>query len=127
MMKEENSKKDNEEISAIIAGIVLNTVSTYSSDRPLFKLLGLRPFTDIPTHKEYFVGEVKLENALVVKIWVFPAPAMFWKFEIFDAKSNKSDIVSTDSGALNNYWNSVKYLAENMPDEENENTVYRIT
>jgi hypothetical protein len=97
----------------------LNTASTYSSDRPLFKSLGLMLFTDIPTGKEYFVGEVKFKNDSVVKIWVYPAPAMFWKFEIFVSGSFKTTNVSTGSGALKDFWDAIKLIAEDMLDVEN--------
>lgn len=113
-MKNKKSLNNKEADSASHVGNALNTATTYSSDRPLFKLLGLMPFTDIPANKKYFVGDVKLKNASVVKIWVCPMPALFWKFEIFVAESNKTTNVSTGSGALNNFWNAIKLIAEGM-------------
>lgn len=92
----------------------LNDASTYSSDLKLFKDLGLEPFKNIAAGAEYFVGEVKFENGSWVKIWVYPMPALFWKFEIYDAESKKSTIATTGSGALINFWPSVKLIAENM-------------
>ena len=77
------------------------------------------PFTDIPANKEYFVGEVKFKNGSVVKIWLFPAPAQFWKFEVFVAGSKKTTKVATGSGALNNFWFAIKLIAEDMLDVEN--------
>jgi len=117
-MKNKKSLKSNEANASHVVN-ALNTTSTYSSDRPLFKLLGLMPFTDIPANKEYFVGEVKFKNGSVVKIWVCPAPALFWKFEIFVAGSNKTTRVSTGSGALDNFWNAIKLIAEDILDVEN--------
>jgi len=118
-MKNKKSLKSNEVDSASHAVNALDTAGTYSSDRPLFKLLGLMPFTDIPISKGYFVGEVKFKNGSVVKIWVFPAPAQFWKFEIFVAESKKTTRVSTGSGTLDNFWNAIKLIAEDMIDVEN--------
>lgn len=115
-MKNKKSLNNKEVDSASHAGNALYKASTYSSDRPLFKLLGLMPFTDIPTNKEYFVGEVKFKNGSVVKIWVCPMPAMFWKFEIFIPKRFKTTNVSTGSGALINFWNAIKLIAEDMLD-----------
>jgi len=115
-MKNKKSLNNKEADSASLAGNVLNKASTYSSDRPLFKLLELMSFTDIPTNMEYFVGEVKFKNGSVVKIWVFPAPALFWRFEVFVAESKKQLNISTGSGALNDFWNAVKLIAENMFD-----------
>lgn len=115
-MKNKKSLNNKEADSASLARNALNTASTYSSDRPLFKLLGLMPFTGIPTDKEYFVGEVKFTNGSVVKIWVCPAPALFWRFEVFVAESKKHINISTGSGALNDFWNAIKLIAENMLD-----------
>jgi hypothetical protein len=92
----------------------LNKASIYFSDLPLFKSLELMPFSDIPANKEYYVGEAKFKNGSVVKIWVFPAPALFWRFEVFVAESNKTTKVSTGSGALENFWEAIKLIAENM-------------
>jgi len=117
-MKNKKPLKSKEAKSASQTVNALNTASTYSSDRPLFKLLGLMPFTDIPTHKEYFVGEVKFKNDSVVKIWVIATPAQFWKFEVFVADSNKTTKVSTGSGTLENFWNAIKLIAEDMLDVE---------
>ena len=75
-------------------------------------------FTDIPTGKEHFVGEVKFKNGSVVKVWVCPAPAQFWKFEVFVAQSFKTTNISTGSGTLENFWNAIKLIAEDMLDIE---------
>ena len=114
-----NKKSFKGDKTASPAGNALNTTSTYSSDRPLFKLLGLMPFSNIPSRKEYFVGEVKFKNGSNVKIWACPAPALFWKFEVFVVESHKTIKISTGSGALENFWNAIKLIAENMLDVEN--------
>ena len=116
-MKSKKNFKGNKTASP--AGDVLNTTSTYSSDRPLFKFLGLMPFANISNHKEYYVGEVKFKNGSIVNIWVCPAPALFWKFDVFVAESNKTIKISTGSGAMENFWYAVKLIAENMLVVEN--------
>jgi len=116
-MKKKNSITSKEANASDVKNL-LNTASTYSSDRPLFKTLGLMFFTDIPTGKEYFVGEVEFKNGSIVKIWVCATPAQFWKFEIFVAQSFKTTNVSTGSGTLENFWNSIKLIAEDMLDVE---------
>ena len=110
-----NKKKGDSAFKAVNA---FNTASTYSSDRQLFKTLGLKFFTNIPTGKEYFVGEVKFKNGSIVKVWVCPAPAQFWKFEIFVPQSFKTTNVSTGSGTLENFWDAIKLIAEDMLDVE---------
>jgi hypothetical protein len=94
----------------------LSTSSTYSSDQTLFKLLGLEPFTNIPVDKEHFVGEVKCQNESVVKIWVIPMPALFWKVEIYVSESKKTFVITTGSGALIDFWETIKLFADNMLD-----------
>lgn len=118
-MKNKKSLNNKEVDSASLAWNVFNKASTYSSDKPLFKLLGLMPFTDIPTNKKYFVGEIKFKNGSVAKIWVCPMPALFWKFEVSVAESKKTTNVSTGSGALAKFWNAIKLIAEDMLDVEN--------
>ena len=117
-MKKKNSVKNNQADASCFPN-VFNKAGTYSSDRPLFKSLGLMPFTGIPANMEYFVGEVKFKNGSVVKISVCPAPALFWKFEVFVAESNKTTRISTGSGSLASFWNSIKLIAEDMLDVEN--------
>ena len=118
-MDKKKSLKNNEDDFASSAGNGLNTASTYSSDRPLFKTLGLMPFMNMPANKEYFVGVVKFKIGSVVQVWVCPAPALFWKFEVFVAESNKTTKVSTGSSALKDFWDAIKLIAENMLDVEN--------
>ena len=113
-MKKKSTEKKKEINSAFFAKNALSSASTCSTDKPLFRALGLSPFTNIPTGTDYFVGEVKFENDSVVKIWVCPMPALFWKFEIFVLGSFKTTHVSTGSGALANFWGAVRLIAENM-------------
>lgn len=94
----------------------LNTASTYSSDKTLFKLLRLEPFINIPTNEDYFVGEIKCQNASVIKIWVIPMPALSWKVEVSVYESNKTFVIKTGSGALIDFWNTIKQFADNMLD-----------
>ncbi len=43
-------------------------------------------------------------------------PAMFWKFEVYIKVSKKTTKISTSSGTLEYFWNSVKLIAEDMLD-----------
>jgi hypothetical protein len=92
------------------------TSSTSASDHALFKKLGLVSFTDIPSNTEYFVGEVSFNNGSKVKIWVHPMPAQFWKIEVFIAQSKKVAVISTGSGALSDFWDTVRLIADGMLD-----------
>jgi len=107
-MKKKKPLKSNEN--------ALNTASTYSSDMPLFKSLGLTLFANIPTKEQYFVGEVNFDNGSIVKIWVYPMPAMFWKFEVFIAERRKIMMVSTGSGKLSKYWKTIILTADDLID-----------
>ncbi len=113
-MKKSNSEKKKEADSSSAPGNSFNKASTCSTDRALFRALALSPFTDIPTGADYFVGEVKFTNETVVKIWVCPMPALFWKFEISSTETNKTTMVSTGSGALENFWQAIRLIAEGM-------------
>jgi hypothetical protein len=117
-MENRESSKKKVAASASKSKSFLNVVSTCPSDTLLFKSLGLKPFKNIPTDRAHFVGEVNFENGSSVKIWVCPMPALFWKFEIFVAESNKIMTVSTGSGALRDFWNVVKLIADGMLDVE---------
>jgi hypothetical protein len=113
-MRKQKPEKKKETNSASTPENALNKASTCSTDRPLFRALALSPFTDIPTGADYFVGEVKFTNNVVVKIWVCPMPALFWKVEIFSTETNKTTHVSTGSGALENFWHAIRLIAEGM-------------
>jgi hypothetical protein len=118
-MKNKKSLNGKESETAFLAGNMLNKASTYSSDKPLFNLLGLMPFKDAPINKEFFLGEVKFDNGSIVNIRVCPTPALFWKFEVFVATSHKTTNISTGSGALKDFWDAIKLIAEDMLDVEN--------
>ena len=90
---------------------VFNT-STYAGDMKIFRELGLKPFKNISG--DYYVGEAALPNKSKVKIWVYAAPAQFWKFEIYDAETGKTTTASTGSGRLEEFWPTVRLMAENM-------------
>jgi hypothetical protein len=109
-----NNKSTGKNVASSKRQSVFETSSTYSSDLALFKSLGLKPFTSIPINVLHQIGEVKFSNSSIVKIWVCPMPALFWKFEIFVAESRKITTVSTGSGALKDFWSAVKLIAEDM-------------
>jgi hypothetical protein len=88
--------------------------SSTAADHALFKTLGLKPFNEIPSGSDYFVGEANFENGAKAKIWVRPMPAQFWKFEIVFSKADKKIIISTGSGTLSSFWNTIKLFADGM-------------
>ncbi len=119
-MENKNTQKRNgKENNAAHEAMQVFTSSTYSSDVALFKKLGLETFSKIPSNTEYFVGEVKFDNGSKAKIWVYPMPAQFWKIEVFVSESNKTTKVSTGSGTLCDFWNTIKLIADDMLDVEN--------
>ena len=116
-------KKKNSQLKESKKGVINKSVNDfsnkfvsgiYSSDVRLFAKLGLKKYSKIPTHEKYFVGEVKLDNCSSVKIWVCPMPALFWTFEIFNAERKETMIISTGSGSLSDFWNTIKLFADNM-------------
>jgi len=86
----------------------------YSWDRKLFEELGLKAFDNIPVHKKHYVGQVRGDEGGYIKIWVTGLPAQFWDFRVFCAESKKTYEVTTGSGSLSDYWESVKKLMEGM-------------
>ena len=115
MKKQKTKSKNRVSPSPTLRG-PLSTASVCSTDRPLFRALGLPLFSDIPTGEDYYVGEVKFENESVVKVWVCPMPALFWKAEINCNGTKKVIRISTGSGALVNFWQSIRLIAEGMLD-----------
>ena len=119
-MKNNNSQLKVSEKGAITDSVKSFTEKfvsdTYSSDIKLFEKLGLKPFSKITPHKEYYVGEVKLDYGSTVKISVYPMPAMFWTFDIYIAETRKTVIVHTGSGTLSKYWETINLIADNLID-----------
>ena len=99
-----------------------DTVRTYQDDLPLFKKLGLTPFSFSKKEngsKWVSVGTVKLsedntQGCSVVDLYVMGLPAQFWKANIYDHESNKKYTVTTGSGAFSNYWPIFEKMATNM-------------
>lgn len=94
--------------------------STYTEDYKIFKELGLEPFKDLDTHKRHFVGDFKRPDELV-KIYVEPYPAQFWVFEIYNKDGKKIQEISTGSGSLRDYWQTVEQMLNGMISIENFN------
>jgi hypothetical protein len=86
---------------------------TLKTDLLLFKELGLTPFR-AKLGERTLVGKVQLGSGSYVKIWVSAAPAQFWYFEVYCAESEKVYKVSTGSGSLTSYWESVRKIAEGL-------------
>ena len=88
-----------------------NTAQTYTQDLQLFKELGLKPFKVNCREKKY-VGDYVLPDYDIGKIKIFVEcyPAQFWSFEVETCEGEKLEI-STGSGTLSEYWESVIHVA----------------
>lgn len=84
-----------------------------SSDRELFRELGLDHNISLENHKKHFLGRVDLGQSWV-KIYARPAGCLFWSFEIYRSTDNKTIKMNTGSGALIDYWATVSMTAEDM-------------
>ena len=95
---------------------IFGDAKTYSRDLALFENLGLKLF-NIDNQEKHFVGEYRFRDYddVVVKIFVCCRPAQFWFFEINSPENGKFE-VSTGSGALGDYWNTVELIATGMLD-----------
>jgi hypothetical protein len=91
------------------------TASTYTSDRALFRRLGLTPFKDVPSQTTLELGRVSVgDDGSYVDITVTCMPAQFWRFTIYRASSKDTLTLNTGSGGLNEYWPTAKLFAEGM-------------
>ena len=93
---------------------ILTEARTYREDIPLFQRLGLKLFK-FDDKEEHYLGEYKLPNYedAKVKISVECWPAQFWRFEIISSEGEKYKL-STGSGTLSRYWESILLFAEGM-------------
>lgn len=89
-----------------------DTFETYDKDRPLFRRLGLKPFS-AKTHSSFQVGAVMLPEA-VVQISVTGMPAQFWDFRILRNGHSRWYAFRTGSGCLSDFWPHVVAVAEDM-------------
>jgi hypothetical protein len=115
-MENNNTRKCNSTKGSALKEIKGFTASTHSSDTALFKTLGLEVFSEIPSNIERFVGEVNFKNGSKAKIWVRPMPAQFWKIEMFLSEYKRVVVITTGSGALSTFWNTIKLIADGMLD-----------
>lgn len=85
----------------------------YKDDLHLFEELGLIKFS-LPNWQEEFIGEVD-EKDYKIKVWVECAPAQFWTFEIYNKEAKKITYkISTGSGSLSDYWETIENFAQGM-------------
>ena len=94
----------------------LSEVKTYNCDLELFKELGLKPFCfdmNKVKNRTKYVGKVKASKGKV-KIWMQGHPAQFWQFEVEDTEGGNKYFISTGSGALTDFWPTIKKMARNM-------------
>lgn len=91
-------------------------VSTDPTDEALFRELGLDLFNCHYMGEKVFVGEVKdyFEDDSWVKVWVKALPATFWTFEVYCHETGYTYNISTGSGPLNRYWDTIEKIADGM-------------
>ncbi len=94
--------------------IFFKDIKPYSQDLNLFHKLGFDIF-NINDHEEHLVGEYKFptDEPSKVKVFVTCMPAQFWRFEILNHSGEQINI-STGSGLLTDYWNSVEKFATGL-------------
>jgi len=95
--------------------LFFSDAETYSSDFKLFEELGMKRFKT--AYKDpLYVGTVVTEDykvKLTVECW----PAQFWTFEIYNKDADLMTYKgNTGSGALSDFWPTIKLLAEGMID-----------
>jgi len=80
-----------------------------NTDKELFERLGLNKIECKKYYEEYYLGEVvkKGDTGYKIKIWVSVAPAKFWKFEVFTNENKTTTILTTGSGNLCVYWDTM--------------------
>lgn len=93
----------------------------YPQDEALYEKLGFKKF-ETDNSEEIFLGEYKLEDydRAKVKCWVTCMPPKFYRFEIF-TEEYETYTVSTGSGNLIDYWNSIDLIATGMLVLKNQN------
>ncbi len=73
------------------------------------------PEWECETHKTKDLGRIyTAEDGSYIDAKVMPMPAQFWEFNIFCAESQKIYNVSTGSGGLENYFETMKNIADGM-------------
>lgn len=88
------------------------SAKTLLQDRALFQKLGLPTFEDIPCGKQHYIGRVKCADGAYAKIWVTPAPAQFFQFEVFNPELEQTVNFSTGSGSLAEFWPIAKLIMD---------------
>ena len=88
---------------------ITGNAETYQVDLPLFEKLGLKKFS-INDREKHFVGTVNLDDRSV-SIYVECYPAQFWEFRVKSVDAGEFK-VSTGSGSLTDYWDSVEHIMD---------------
>ena len=87
--------------------------NTSQEDIPLFKKLGLTPFSNLTCHQLHYIGEVK-EGKSYVKIYVTCEPAQFFDFEFYDDSHHTLIHIKTGSGCIADFWPTIEKMMQGM-------------
>lgn len=86
----------------------------YSFEKGFYKKNNI-PEWECQSHQTKNIGRIYVaEDGSYVEAKVMPMPAQFWEFTIYCAESEKVYNVSTGSGGLENYFNTMKNIADGM-------------
>ena len=92
---------------------MIDTYSTYESDKKLFKHLGLTVAKNVPNWETVQLGIVETDN-YSIKLSVMGCSAQFYTAEITRKDTNDYLEVTTGSGELSNFWSSIELIAQGM-------------
>ena len=91
----------------------LKTATTYDSDMELYRKLGLKTFKQLPAWEYLFLGTVVfMDEKTMVRVRIGTMPAQYFKFTIIrtSGDSRFAGELSTDTGCLYNYWETVEKI-----------------
>lgn len=73
------------------------------------------PQWECKTHETKDLGRIYgEEDGSYIKAKVMPMPAQFWEFEVCCAESGTTHNISTGSGGLEDYFPTMKLIAQGM-------------
>lgn len=93
---------------------LFGNVTTYEVDKPLFRKLGFKEF-NIGNSDKTLIGTHDVED-FIVRVSVECYPAQFWTFEIEEKETGNVIDLSTGSGYMSEYWNTVELIIGGMLD-----------
>jgi hypothetical protein len=73
------------------------------------------PRWELKTHESKCLGKIyETENGSYVEATITPVSAQTWKFRIYSKDSESFYYITTGTGELEKYWESLKLLADDM-------------